>query len=289
MSNIKVYKEVSKEHNRSFGISRMEDIYAKRQGVVDLPHRHYYYTILLTKKAQGKHHLDFETYELGNNQVHFITPGQVHQIEEETASEGYSMVFSTDFLVENNIAVSFIDDLNLFRQVGQSPPLELEITQQQKLSAYAENMLTTHVQRPKFHQQALGALLKLFLIECNHFCTLPNLNPQQLEAGSTLLRAFKQLVEQQHKTWHQSNEYAQALHISTDHLNRTIKHLTGLTSKQHIQKRLIIAAKRQLFFSTASTKEIAYELGFSEPANFSAFFKKHTGSSPSKFRQQAGE
>ncbi|MEM0994741.1 MAG: helix-turn-helix domain-containing protein [Bacteroidota bacterium] len=49
---------------------------------------------------------------------------------------------------------------------------------------------------------------------------------------------------------------------------------------------MLIAAKRLLRFSELQNKEIAYELGFSAPANFSQFFKKCTGVSPSKFRAQ---
>ena len=79
------------------------------------------------------------------------------------------------------------------------------------------------------------------------------------------------------------SQYAEALHITPDYLNASLKSLTGTGAKEHIQNRILIAAKRLLKFSDLNTKEIAYELGFSEPANFSIFFKKHTGISPSKF------
>ncbi len=60
----------------------------------------------------------------------------------------------------------------------------------------------------------------------------------------------------------------------------------GKTSKELIQSRISIEAKRMLYFSDLSIKEIGYELGFSEPANFSAFFKNCTGMSPSTFRNK---
>jgi len=53
----------------------------------------------------------------------------------------------------------------------------------------------------------------------------------------------------------------------------------------HHQK-LLLEAQRQVAFSTATTKEISYDLGFSEPAYFNRFFKEHTGKTPHQFRDE---
>jgi len=53
-----------------------------RNGKPDTPHRHNYYTVLLVKKAKGKHIIDFKEYALIGNQVFFVGPEQVHQIVE---------------------------------------------------------------------------------------------------------------------------------------------------------------------------------------------------------------
>jgi len=60
----------------------------------------------------------------------------------------------------------------------------------------------------------------------------------------------------------------------------------GKTAKEYIQSRIIVGAKRMLYFSDSSIKEIAFELGFQEPSNFNAFFKKCTGLSPGEFRNK---
>ena len=76
-----------------------------------------------SKKANGIHKIDFESYELMDSQVYFVSPGQVHQVIEKKKSYGYAMTFSTDFLIQNSIPLAFISDLNLFRNYGQTPPL----------------------------------------------------------------------------------------------------------------------------------------------------------------------
>jgi AraC family transcriptional activator of pobA len=103
MNTVKTYQKVNAEQrNVSFSISKMEDIYTKRNGEVDEPHRHNFYTVLIINKAKGLHKIDFNTYELSNHQLFFVAPGQVHQVIETEKSVGFVMTFSNLFLVENS-------------------------------------------------------------------------------------------------------------------------------------------------------------------------------------------
>lgn len=285
MDSVKTYERVNRENeNLSFGISRTQSIFEKHKGLPDAPHRHDFYTVLIIQKAKGKHIIDFNAYDLGENQIFFIAPGQVHQMLEEEATIGFSMVFSNQFLIQNNIPVNFINDLNLFNDFGQSPPLDLTAEEIEKASAYAEEILELQSSELEFKYEAIGALLKLILIRCNNVCSLPKGYLQEPETKNSTLAKFKALVNQHHREWHGTSDYASALHITPDYLNRIVKSQTGKTAKEHIQSRIIVAAKRLLYFSDLSNKEIGFQLGFSEPANFSAFFKNCVGQSPSQFK-----
>lgn len=283
---IKTYESIHPtDTGLPFDVKRMEDIYTTTGGAVDEAHRHDYYIVMVVLHARGKHHIDFNEFELAGQQVYFISPGQVHQVVEEEASKGYAITFSRQFMVENGIDYCFIEDLYLFHDYGYSPPLELEEGRMPYLSYLAERMLEDSQSNKKFKYQALGAWLKLLLIHCHHFCSLSEeTNTQKAQASVTLLRDFKALLEIHYKEWHKVSEYAAQLYISPDHLNASIKSLTGKSVKTHIQARLVVAAKRLLRFSDWTNKSIAYHLGFSEPANFSAFFKQRTGVSPSQFK-----
>lgn len=287
MKDIKTYRQVNKrDRTINFAITRMESFYEISQGQVYPPHRHDYYTVIITKDANGKHFIDFNEYDLLPNQIFFVSPGQVHQVVEHQKSIGYVITFSPQFLINNHIPLTFISDLNLFNDYGQSPPLAVEDSVLQIISSYCEELLSIVQADIKFQNQAIGAYLKLLLIQSNNICSLPQHdNPQIIEAGYTILKKFKDLVEDHFVEWHHSTQYAQQLHITPDHLNRTIQSLTGKTAKVYIQTRICIAAKRMLYFSDLSTKEIGYKLGFSEASNFSTFFKKNTHQSPTAFRK----
>lgn len=286
MDTVKIYKDVNASNgNISFGISRMEDIYVKRNGRVDEPHRHNYYTVLIVKQAKGQHKIDFNSYDLNQQQVFFVAPGQVHQVIEEEKSFGYAMTFSNQFLVENSIPLSFIESLNLFQNYGQSPPLTPAKEQFETIEGYANSIFNLFNSDNNMKSLSIGSFLKLLLIECNNICSINPIESDVDTSGDNLIRAFKKSVNKNYKKEHSSTFYANELHITPDHLNRTVKAKMGKTAKDYIQARIITEAKRLLYFTELTNKEIAYELGFNEPANFSAFFKKHTQLSPSHFKK----
>ncbi|WP_162555917.1 AraC family transcriptional regulator [Reichenbachiella versicolor] len=289
MQPLKTYHQVNAiDESISFSVSRMDDIYDRRKGQQDEPHRHDFFTVIITKSAKGQHVIDFKSYELKGNQIYFINPGQVHQLIEEQRSIGYAITFSNEFLAHNYISIDFIDNLNVFQDFGSAPPLEADNDELQQICSYAEQLINIYGSDQPFKYDALGALLKLMLIESNNLCQIDKTDISA-DTSQSLLLQYKNLLNENFKSWHTVNEYADQLNVTPDYLNRVVKNLTGKTAKEHIQSRIILAAKRMIYFSELTNKELAYDLGFTEPANFTAFFKKCTGIPPSEFRKRASK
>lgn len=286
MNIVKTYQNVNNQIDSiSFGISKMEEIYTKRNGRVDEPHRHNYYTVLIVNKAKGQHKIDFNSYKLSNKQIYFVAPGQVHQVIEEEQSFGFAMTFSNQFLIENSIRLSFIESLNLFQNYGQNPPLIPTENQFEAIEGFLNQIFNLFNSEANMKFLSIGAFLKLLLIECNNICSINPIESEIDSSGDNLIRLFKKEVESNYKKEHSTTFYANKLFITPDHLNRTFKAKIGKTAKDYIQARIITEAKRLLYFTDLSNKEIGFKLGFNEPANFSAFFKKHTQVSPSNFKK----
>lgn len=286
MNNVKTYQSINSEKGPiTFGISKMEDIYTKRKGKVDEPHRHNYFTVLIVKEAAGIHKIDFNAYDLEDRQIYFIAPGQVHQVIETKKSVGYAMTFSNQFLIENNITLSFIQSLNLFQSYDQSPPLLPAKEQFEKIDKFAKEIFTLYKSDINMKELSIGAFLKLLLIECNNLCSINPIENKKDKSALTIIRNYKNLVDTEYTKEHSTSYYANKMNVSPDHLNRIIKTNIGITAKEYIQSRIVTEAKRLLYFTNLSNKEIGYHLGFGEPANFSAFFKKATSYSPSSFKK----
>lgn len=272
--------------NTDFNLQKMGVIYEQVNGQIDSPHRHDYYTVLLIEKAKGKHVIDYQTFLFQELEIHFVSPGQVHQVALTEKPKGWVMTFSKDFLLKNNIPENFISNINLFKPFGDAPPLKVDKATFNRLLNIVKEIETCLPPHLKYRSRALGALLQLFLIYANNSLKLDDSQLKEDDRGVCILRDFKKLVENRFKKWHKVNNYASEIYISPKHLSQTVKNITGKTAKEFIVDRITLEAKRLLLHTELSIKEISHAVGFEEPLHFSGFFKKNTGISPSMFRKE---
>ncbi|MFT4667653.1 MAG: AraC family transcriptional activator of pobA [Ulvibacter sp.] len=267
-----------------FRVQKMDLIYEQSKGKIDVAHRHDYFTVLLIEKAKGSHTIDYNKFPFKNLEVHFVSPGQVHQVALTQKPKGSVITFSKNFLVQNNIPVSFISNISLFQTFGNTPPLKIDTKTFERLKGIISEMESCLFVDLNYTTRAVGALLQLFLIYCNNSSKMNISQINEDNAGICIFRDFKTLIEDKFKEWHKVKYYATEIHISPKHLSQMVKNITGKVAKEHIQDRLILEAKRLLLHTELTIKEIAYQIGFEEPLHFSSFFKKKTGISPSLFR-----
>ncbi|WP_316762327.1 helix-turn-helix domain-containing protein [Pedobacter aquatilis] len=100
-----------------------------------------------------------------------------------------------------------------------------------------------------------------------------------------MIRKFNLLVDQHYKTEHQVQFYASALNRSPKTLSNLFALYKYRSPSQIIHERIVSEAKRQFYYTGKSSKEIAYELGFSDPAHFSRFFKNATKLNTTDFKR----
>lgn len=100
------------------------------------------------------------------------------------------------------------------------------------------------------------------------------------------MQALDTLVNRHLRDHRPAAFYASHLGISVTHLNRIVKAATGQSTNALMSSRLTEQAKRDLVFTTTNIKQIAYDLGFNDPAYFSRFFTKEAGSTPRQYRAE---
>jgi AraC family transcriptional activator of pobA len=113
----------------------------------------------------------------------------------------------------------------------------------------------------------------------------PGVDPQEAAARDRIAR-LNALIGSHYREHRPAAFYADKLGVSVTHLNRIARAGTGRSMNGLLTERLISEAQRNLVFSLLSIQQIAYELGFSDPAYFIRVFTRVTGTTPGAFRER---
>jgi AraC-like DNA-binding protein len=289
MSKVSVFPTLPLQHfgqSANFVFKSMTDVQVEQKNKEQTPHRHDYYTIIWVTSGTGTHYIDFKTYEVKPGIIFFLSPEQVHDLQMNSGHSGYVMLFTTDFIEQNGISQNWLQHCGFFFRCDDVAPLVLPDTcDTSRLLNIIDNISTESQQQKKYHKEAIGSLLKLFLLECRRISdTIPSERHSRSHPGSTLVKQFKDLLDIHFTKWHKVAEYAQALHITPNYLNEIVTQETGKSAKDMIINRIMLEAKRFATYSETSVKEVAYTLGFDDPAHFSKLFKKQEEEGFTEFR-----
>ena len=267
-----------------FEIHTMQWIDQNRWEQNSVPHRHDYFVIIWLKSGSGYHLIDLDKYELQDNTVYCISPGQVHQLRSNGPVEGYVISFRPEFmtLADENFELFF--NAGLFSTFCQSPVIKIDPESATEMDDIAAKMIKEYSNYFLLRSQILRGYLKIFLIFLTRQFEMGNGEESQSK-NITLVKRFLSSVEKHFISKRMVTDYADELTVTPNYLNEVVKKITGHTASHHIQQRIILEAKRQVAYSNLSMKEVAYQMGFDDIAHFSKFFKNASGQSFTDFRK----
>ncbi|UKV15713.1 helix-turn-helix domain-containing protein [Thalassospiraceae bacterium SW-3-3] len=103
--------------------------------------------------------------------------------------------------------------------------------------------------------------------------------------GSITFQRFLQVLELHFREHWNIADYATALGVSERRLGSAVMRATGKPPLTLVHERVIREACMRLEQSPLAVAQIAYGLGFRDPAYFSRFFKRYMGEAPGAYRR----
>ena len=110
---------------------------------------------------------------------------------------------------------------------------------------------------------------------------------QTLSSGGIyddLTQKFLQMLRQEIGIVDQVDGVATALGVSREHLSRTVKAQTGVTVREHLQRRRVQVACELLQTQELSVSEVARESGFHDGSHLARLFRKYMGMTPHAYK-----
>jgi AraC family transcriptional activator of pobA len=105
-------------------------------------------------------------------------------------------------------------------------------------------------------------------------------------ARAALVARLREQIETHLRGGWSVTQYARALSVTPAKLRAACLEVTGKTPARVLEDRLLLEARRNLTYTNMTVAQIAYYLGFTDPAYFSRYFSKLAGESPAAFRKR---
>lgn len=253
-------------------------------------HRHFFrdrkqalLTIAWNRGSTQKINIDGVDYPFAGNSIVSLMTNNTFYFEhpEDIVAWQYNRAFYC--IIDHDKEVSCVGFL--FYGSNGVMFMELDADYTRKINALLTVFLDEFSEKDNIQGEMLRMLLKRLIILITRLAKRQHLNGFDLaEEEFDIVRRFNLLVETHYRQYHQVQDYANLLNKSPKTLSNLFAQYNHKTPLQVIKERITLEAKRLLQYTDKTSKEIAFELGFEDPANFSRFFKQQTGLPPGDFK-----
>lgn len=270
---------------QGFEILSMIQYFAKFEKKLTASHRADYFQILWFKKGLTTYFVDFNAIDVRPNTVIFVNKNSVQQFNAKAIVEGTVILFTDQFFCKGKSHLRYLKGTVLFNDLFATQKVDISNIS----TLFKELIKLLEIELFNFKDQYQTDILRGYLYNLL-LLSERELRKQDLITvktgnNSQYVTLFKELLEEHFNIQKSVASYASKMNISSKILNVATSQIVGSSPKKMIIERIILEAKRLLFQTNHSTKEISFLLGFEEPTNFNKFFKKHTYITPIKFRE----
>ena len=250
------------------------------------PHRHdNLHQLLVVEEGQALIQMREHSSEERGHCILSIPPKEVHGFIHQPGVRGYIVT-----IVDSYLYGVFAESERQQFPTLFSEPLIIRLDAESKASWDFEMLMRQIVReyrKPRKGQSCvIGAYLKVLFVLLGRSAGQLNAAEQRLDAKFQLYEAFQKSLENHYTDHWGVGQYASELGLTSGRLNRLCQRYTGQNAMEIVHGRMVTEAKRKLIYADKSINEIAYELGFKDPAYFSRFFARHCGEPPGRYKSR---
>lgn len=272
---------ILKPDSDKFFIVRVEDLIRLMKLPVP-PARTDTHTLIYLTEGEAIMRIGSETYRITPHECLVVAAGQVFSFDNVDMNKGYLINFHDDVIIGKLVRDDLLKDFE-FLSVWGNPKISLGVQTSGFVRQLSERILLDYEANGLQNKDIIRSYLIALLCELNAM--------YKAESGISHLKAvdisnrFRELLFTHIKTKHLVSDYASLLNITANHLNKSVKGVTGKSPTRWIDEAIVLEAKVLLYQSKLSISEIAAEVGLFDQSYFSRLFKKYEETTPLQFRK----
>ena len=228
---------------------------------------------------------NFTDIRINSNDLHLSLisqPSAVKELSEDV--DGYYCSFQNSFLDEYPFQREHLKkELEFINSFLFQYPVRLPERVSKRIKSNMEAMARLYSET-KTDYALIHSYLLTCILEIKKVLEESYLDFYPAKAFSITQRYYDLLLTYIEKE-HSIPFYAQKLNVTPNHLNKSIKSVTGKTALLLLNEIRLMEAKTRLKYTDFPISEIAFQLGFEDQSYFSRFFKKYTNITPGEFKR----
>lgn len=240
-----------------------------------LPDCHLFYYI---EEGELQVKIDVETVKLKGPTLFFVLPKQIRCVVAENGLRGWTFAIDS-LLIDKDLRHVFEKEIITPQQLAPPAHISKHLTTLfQLLASLYKNKTASTAALRHLALCSVGIFADIYL---RTGISTKSSDKRQV----SITQDFFTLLRDNFRKYKAPSDYATLLNVSHNYLNECIKVITGMPIGYWINQEIILEAKRLLYYSNLTIKEIAYDLGYDDLAYFTRVFTKVTGYPPREFRK----
>lgn len=230
--------------------------------------------------------VDFNHFKTTKPTLFFLT--NQHLKIEKGKEEGILLYYNRDFYCIQIHDKEVACDGLLFHNVFEIPFVELDENENSIIKNLYQSIQDELEFKDSSAEEMIRTYVKQIIIRATRKWKKQNIDNDEIKIPSNeldIFRDFSRYLEIHFREKHNVADYADFLHLAPKTLTHKFKHLNLESPNQFIINRILLEAKRLLFYTDKPVKEIAYDLGYEDPAYFNRLFTNKIGSTPVNFKK----
>lgn len=242
------------------------------------PHKKTVNDLLIVSKGAATRQVGIKSFKVFKNEILSVAQLKVATVDFYSEDlDGFYCHFSNDFLADNTLLLNWQLSSNQCNKITLDKERAARICQ---LLSLVNDLFRSNWER---HKKLIAQYLRTVITEIN-FHEIET-GPQKKGKKRDLVADYIGLIDANLGKGYSISELAAMLHVSPNHLNKTIKNNLGRSAQSVYNEMLLQEAKVLLLQTSKDIGEIAFDLGFSDLSYFGKFFKKLAGQSALAYRK----
>ena len=242
------------------------------------------YTIIWSGSKRFNHIVNGIQYDLPKNSFLYLNPNvKQHFIKQSVKSDGYLLLFKEEFYAHSLSESLNLQNSRMFCPTNIGPVRNTISTDIVFKNTYIKHLF--HKTYSEVEKRLQRNIIERILINASQFFDSKEVDLKDDDYDVVIATKFFHLLQENVNHEKLVLFYTDRLFVTKRRLDKATLKVYNKSAKEMIVDELVKKSKILLAHTNKTVKEIAIELNFMQETNFTAFFKKNVGFSPTIFRQ----